>query len=138
MSESAGIHLDWSAVAGSGFVITVLILALVERLRRVFATKQDLNGLGQKFNALETLYIQVREATDSVRADVASIRAEQRMLAERITEQVIRPLERLSQKVEEVSETQVRHATALEHLDRAMTRGAEARPGTHHARRRNG
>lgn len=138
MSESAGLHLDWSAVVGSGFVVTVLILALIERLRRVFATKQDLNGLGQKFNALETLYIQVREATDSARADIAGIRAEQRMLAERVTEQVIRPLERLSQKVKEVSEAQVRQATAFEHLDRAMVRGAEAQGSPPPLRRRNG
>lgn len=137
MSGYTGLHLNWSAVAGSGFVATVLMLALVERLRRVFATKHDLNGLGQKFSALETLYIQVREAADDARAGVAAIRTEQRVLSERITEQVIRPLERLSQKVEDLSEAQVRQATALEHLDRALTRGDEPRSGNQNQRRRN-
>jgi len=137
MSGYTGLQMDWSVVAGSGFVATVLMLALVERLRRVFATKQDLNGLGQKFNALETLYIQVREAADDARSGVVTIRTEQRVLSERITEQVIRPLERLSQKVEDLNEAQVRQATALEHLDRALTRNDEPRSGNQNPRRRN-
>ncbi|HEX8362160.1 MAG TPA: hypothetical protein VF613_18720 [Longimicrobium sp.] len=136
MTGESGLYLDWSVVVGGGFGVTVLMLALVERLRRVFATKQDLNGLGQKFNAIETLYIQVRESADDARAGVAAVRAENRALAERITDQVVRPLERLTLKMEELNETQVRQAATLEHLDRLLSSDRETRSGSLHQRRR--
>lgn len=117
--------LDWSTIAGSGFVMSVLLLALVERLRRTFATRDDLNGLGQKFSALEDLYIQVREATDEARAEIREVRTEQRHQWERINTQVIQPLERITLHLKELSETQAVQTAALKHLDRWLDRVEE-------------
>jgi hypothetical protein len=72
MTPQAIHTLDWTAFAGGGFVVSVLFLALVERLRRTFATRQEVNGLGEKFNALQSLFLQVREATDEAHAAQAT------------------------------------------------------------------
>lgn len=136
MNSHTALALDWSAVAGSGFVMSVLLLALVEKLRRTFATQHDLNGLGEKFNALENLYIQVRESADEARAGVGAIRAEQRHQWERINEQVIRPLERITEKLEDLGETQVAQKATLEHLGRWLDRGDERREPTDRFQRR--
>lgn len=116
MGEQAAFTLDWQALAGSGFVSGVLFLALVERLRHTFATRQELNGLGQKFNALETLFIQVREVADEAHASASAVRAEQKHQWERITEQVIRPLERITDKLEAVGEAQAAQSSTLDHI----------------------
>lgn len=114
--------LDWSALAGSGFVAAVLLLALVERLRRIFATRQEMNGLGEKFNALQSLYLQVRETADEARARAIANQAEQKNQWERIAEQVIRPLERITEKLEAVVAAQAAQAAALEHIGKRLER----------------
>lgn len=120
--------LEIPALIGGGVGVTVLLLALVERLRRTFATRQDLNGFGDRLMALQTLYLQVREATDEARARTAATEAEQRHQWERIAEQVIKPLQRITDKLEGVAEIQAAQAAALEHighrLDRADGQGA--------------
>jgi hypothetical protein len=116
------ISLDWQAIAGSGFVFAVLFLALVERLRRTFATRQDLNGLGERVNALQTLYTQVRETVDENRDRVMAVETEQKHQWERVAEQVIRPLERITEKLENVTEAQAAQAAALEHIGKWLDR----------------
>jgi hypothetical protein len=114
--------LDWTAFAGGGAVVSVLFLALVERLRRTFATRQELNGLGQKFNALENLYIQARDAADEAHDRVVSLEREQKHQWERIAELVIRPLEKITDKLEVVGEAQAAHAEALDHIVQRLDR----------------
>ena len=121
-----------TALVGGGTAATVLLLALVERLRRTFATANDLNGLGDRVMALQTLYLQVREGVDDARERIAATESEQRHQWERIAEQVIRPLERITDKLEGVAEIQAAQAAALEHighrLDRADNRPSDAPP----------
>lgn len=126
--ETPSWTVEIPTLVGGGVGVTVLLLALVERLRRTFATRQDLNGFGDRLMALQSLYLQVREAADEARARTAATEAEQRHQWERIAEQVIRPLERITDKLEGVAEIQAAQASALEHigyrLDRADGQGA--------------
>lgn len=139
MVNRQGVLLDWTAVAGSGFVVTVLLLALVEHLRRTFVTRQELNGLGDRLNALQSLYLQVREAADEARERAAATQAEQKHQWERIAEQVIRPLERITDKLEGVAEIQAAQAASLEHIGHRLNRteGQRSEPGTTKRTRRN-
>jgi hypothetical protein len=121
------ISLDWPVITGSGFVVTVLFLALVERLRRTFASQSDLNGVGERVNALQTLVIQLREGLDENRERVVAVETEQKHQWERVAEQVIRPLERITEKLETVTEAQAAQAAALEHIGRWLDRINDAR-----------
>lgn len=121
---------DWSVVAGSGFVAGVLFLALVERLRRTFATHQEVAALGEKLHALESLFIQVRETADEARERAGAAETEQRRQWERIIDQVIRPLERITEKLETVGEAQAAQAVALENLVRRLDSADRARYAT--------
>jgi hypothetical protein len=119
--------LDWSALVGSGFVVGVLFLALVERLRRTFASQQELNGLGEKFSALQSLYLQVREAADEARERALSAQTEQRHQWERIAEQVIRPLERITERLDSVCAAQAAQAATLDHIGKRLDHAEELR-----------
>lgn len=136
MDHSVVPTLDWAALVGSGFVGTVLLLALVEWLRRTFATRQELNGVSEKFQALQSLYLQVRETADEARERAAATQAEQKHQWERIAEQGIRPLERITGKLEGVAEIQAAQAAALDQigrrLDHADDQHGAPRPSTIH------
>lgn len=51
MSDGA-IALDWTTIAGGGFVASLLFLALVERLRRTFAARAELDAAGRRLERL--------------------------------------------------------------------------------------
>jgi hypothetical protein len=133
---TAAITLDWPAITGSGFVVTVLFLALVERLRRTFASQSDLNGLGERVNGLQTLFVQLREGLDENRERVVAVETEQKHQWERVAEQVIRPLERITEKLENVTEAQAAQAAALEHIGKWLDRMNDARPSPSPPRRK--
>lgn len=118
----APVQLSWAGLLGSGAVATVLLLALVERLRRTFATRADLNGVGERMNALQAVQAQLREAVDETRERLAAVEAEQKHQWERVAEQVIRPLERITEKLESVGEAQAAQAAALEHIGKWLDR----------------
>jgi hypothetical protein len=75
--ESAVWPLDVSTLVGSGFVARVLLLALVERLRRTFVSQQELSGLDDRLKALQGHYLQVRETADEARERARANQAEQ-------------------------------------------------------------
>ena len=122
MNATPGWTAEIPVLVGSGLGLSVLLLALVERLRRTFATQQELNGFGDRLMALQTLYLQVREAADDARTRIAATETEQRHQWERIAEQVIRPLERITDKLEGVAEVQAAQAAALEHIGARLDR----------------
>jgi len=134
---------EMATFVGAGTFATVLLLALVERLRRTFATRQDLNGVGEKLTAFQTLYVQVRESVDAARDRIAAAEAEQHHRWEQINQQVIRPLQRVTDKLEGVLEVQAAQGAALEHIRERLDR-ADAHRDIHagegprgpHARRR--
>jgi len=119
-----GIAIDWKVLTSGGLFVGVLFLALVERLRRTFATRHDLNGLGERFTALQTLYLQTRESVDEVRDHALQLRAQGKSQVERI-DGVIDALLRLTEKVDQVSAGQAAQRTALEHSGRRLDRVEE-------------
>jgi len=123
------VSLDWPALVGSGFAASVLLMALVERLRRTFATRQDLNGLGDRLNDLQQAWVQVRDTAESAQDLAERVQADQKNQWMRVAEQVIRPLERITEKLEAVSVAQASQAAALEQISRRLD-GTERRgPG---------
>lgn len=114
-------------MVGIGTAAAVLFLAMVERLRRTFATRQELNGLGERLTALHTLYVQVRESADEARERAIAAETEQRRQWERITEHVVRPFDRITEKLAGVAEAQAAQAAALAHM---TTRADHWRNGT--------
>lgn len=121
MSSGSVLGLDWPAVVGSGFVMTVLLLALVERLRRTFATRVELDGLSAKLTALEQRADALRAAGDLLRERVSGVETEQKHQWERMDEVGIRPLQRVLRKLESLGEQQVTQAAALAELERRAT-----------------
>ncbi len=108
--------LDWSAIAGSGIVISALTRALVEQLRQTFASRQELNSLGERLSALENHCLQMRETANENREQVHTAEREQRQQWERIAEQVIGPLGRITERLEALSAAQAAQATLLDQL----------------------
>jgi len=104
-------QVPWSAVALAG---AVLIAALELRLQRSFASRRDVDGVGAKLSALETLYIQARETADAARAEVETLRAAQLAQAERITDHVIPPLRAMTQAMEQIQREQAVQTATLE------------------------
>jgi hypothetical protein len=129
MILQAILELDWSMIAGSGFVVGVLCLALVERLRRTFATRQELDGLREKYRKLDELYRGVLGAAGAAHQQAVAVQVEQKHQAERIAEQVVRPLERITGKLDVMSEVQATQSLVLEYLERRLDR-LEATAGT--------
>lgn len=114
--ETTIVSLRWADLLGGGVVAGIFLLALTERLRRTFATRNDLNGLGERQNALQGQAGELRKLQDELRERVAALESEQKNQAERVVTQVIRPLERITEKLENVSRAQAAQATALEHI----------------------
>ncbi len=56
-----------SALLGSSMGIAVMFLALVEGLRRTFATRQDLHGLAQRMAAMERACRQAHATAEEAR-----------------------------------------------------------------------
>ncbi|MBW3630042.1 MAG: hypothetical protein KY464_12185 [Gemmatimonadetes bacterium] len=126
MSSLSDWNVDVSTLLGSGFAASVLLLALVERLRRTFVTRQELTGLEGKFHALESLYLQVRDAADANRDQLVEIRTEQRHHWERTAEHVIKPLGRMAERLDEIGGAQASQASTLEHIGRRLDRVEES------------
>ena len=122
MSSATVLGMDWPAVVGSGFVVTVLLLALVERLRRTFATRVEVDGLSEKLTALELRSDGLRAGNDVLRERVTGVETEQKHQWERMDEVGIRPLQRVLRKLEGLGEQQVAQAAALAELERRTRR----------------
>jgi hypothetical protein len=122
---------DLSVLIGSGFGVSVLLLALVEWLRRTFATRADLDRVAAKCTALESLFLQVREAADEARERASALQAEQKHQWERIAEQVIRPLERITKRLDSVCEAQAIQSTALAYLTKRFDQADAWRDAIH-------
>jgi hypothetical protein len=116
------LSLDWGMVAGSGFVAAVLLAALVERLRRTFATRREVSALGRRVGEVEALQARLREAAEEARAELSELRAEQRHGWERVSERAIRPLERATEKLQAMGEIQAAQAVILDELSRRVHR----------------
>lgn len=79
-----------------------------------FATRDDLNGYGERVNLLDGRLTQVREVSFANRDEIRALRQDQAHQWERITAQVIDPLGRITAQLEAVSVAQARQAATLE------------------------
>ncbi|MDB4948902.1 MAG: hypothetical protein JWM27_1551 [Gemmatimonadetes bacterium] len=123
MSNESIVTLHWSDLAGGGVVASILLLALVERLRRTFATRADLNGLGDRVTGLHDQVVHVADTADAAEALATRVQAEQKHQWVRVAEQVMRPLERITEKLESVSVAQAAQAAAMEQISRRLDVG---------------
>lgn len=102
----------------SGGVLSVILggfgLALRGWLAKYFATKQDLDGLGDRVTAYANITVQTRELADENRDSIREIRAEGRAQWERMTEQVIRPLETATKSLQGMQESVAVQTNTLE------------------------
>jgi hypothetical protein len=116
------LSLDWTMVAGSGFVAAVLLAALVERLRRTFVTRRELATLARRLGELEARHARLRDAAEEARGELGELRADQRHQWERVNERAIRPLERATEKLQAMGEIQAAQAVILDELSRRVHR----------------
>jgi hypothetical protein len=114
------VALDWTELAGGGLLTSVLLMALVERLRRTFATRADLNGLGERLNELQAAWVLVRETAEEARELSSRVQNDQKHQWARVGEQVIRPLERITEKLETLSVAQAAQAASLDQIGRRL------------------
>jgi hypothetical protein len=112
-------------VAGSGFVAAVLLAALVERLRRTFATRREVSALDRRVGEVEALQASLRQANEQARSELSELRAEQRRDRERVGERAIRPLERVTEKLQAMAEIQAGQAVILDELSRRVHHAGE-------------
>lgn len=108
-----------SAVAGivAGAITPfVLLWALRGKLLDWFATRHDLDGIGERANALETLVVQHRERMDEQRERLDRITAKQEHQWERIHHGFLEPLRGLVVDVREIRDEQIRQGETVRHM----------------------
>lgn len=107
---------------GGGVLYRLVLGALENRLRTTFATRRELNAVGDRVNALETVVVQARDQADHAneRVTLMEERAHQqwKQITERLSEVVVRPLERLTERLEKIGEEQVRQQEQIKTLFR--------------------
>lgn len=126
MHADLSVALNGTVVAVGGAAASVLVLALMERLRRTFATRQDLDALGERLRALEGACREAREAAAEVCDRQEAAQREHRLSGERLVEQWLRPLERAVERLEAAQASQATHATLLAQLARRLPPAAVA------------
>lgn len=120
MHADLSVALNGTVVAVGGAAASVLVLALVERLRRTFATRQDLDALGERLRALEGACREAREAAAEVCDRLEETQREHRLHGERLVEQWLRPLERAVERLETAQTSQAAHAALLSQVARRL------------------
>lgn len=113
-----------SGLIGGGSLAALLFRGLRDRLREDlrddYASRSDLNHVGSRLNAFENIVIQVRERADTNHDAILRIEERHEQQWERITErladQVIKPLERLVERLDEMSRRQERHDAEIQNL----------------------
>lgn len=129
MHSDLSLALNGTTIAAGGVAASVLLLALVERLRRTFATRQDLDALGERLRALEGACREAREAAEEVCDRLGETQREHRLHGERLVEQWLRPLERAVERLEAAQTGQAAHAALLSQLARRFPSSAVAALG---------
>lgn len=93
------------------------LMTLAEvRFRRIFATEKDLQGVSGRADAMQTLYLQLREASEKHERELAELRIGQQRQWQDIAERVIAPLDRISERTNDMAEQQAAITTTLEHV----------------------
>lgn len=107
---------------GGGVLYRLVLGALENRLRTTFATRAELDAAGARVNALETVVVQARDQADTANERVTLVeeRSHQQWerLTERFSEVVVRPLEKLTDRLEQIAEIQARQQAQIESLFR--------------------
>lgn len=130
----------WGAVLTvAGLVSAVLLLAMDERARRKFATREDVNGLtrridkdmdglGRKAERNTGLFVQLDDRVGDLEEKAALLEERQSQQWERISEQMAqtaRTIESVVARMERVSEIQQEFALQLERMRSGRSSGAD-------------
>ena len=107
---------DGSVIAASGFA-AVLLAALVERLRRTFATRHEVAALRRRGEALQKQCSSTRELSLRAYNRADATHAELERERERLNGHVLVPLQRGAAKLESIGEMAASHASTLRHLE---------------------
>lgn len=111
---------EWGAVIGILVTIgSVGLLALDERMRRKFAARDDLNALGKKVDANQTLFVQLDDRVGAVETEMQVMQERTTQQWERISERVeeaARTMDSVTLRLERMAEKQEQQAIRLERL----------------------
>lgn len=122
MTNQSLLLVDWSALLGGGVVATVAFLALVERLRRTFSTRQELASLAEKVDSLQRLCADLEETSLQAAERSRMVERDQKQQWRRLADQVLRPLQRTTAKLEGVKEAQAGQAATLDQIVQRIDR----------------
>lgn len=124
MDSVVGIALATIAggVIGGGAISAWWLKGLKEHLRTTFATLTDLNNMGSRVNGIESVAIGARESGDDAQAHIQRLELVQSQQWERIAEHVIKPLEQISLRMEQLAQTQAVQTNTLEFFAKEIER----------------
>lgn len=110
MNEALSLVLSavLGSVLGGGALYKIVLSALTNHMRQEFATAKDVDRVGDRVNALETVAMSAKETADHANDRAGLLEQNQHTQWERITEQVIKPLERITERLEKLTERQIR------------------------------
>ena len=109
--------VDGSVIAASGLAAAVLLAALVERLRRTFATRHEVAALRRRVEALQKQSSSTRELSLRAYNRAEAMHTELDRERERSNGHVLLPLQRGAAKLESIGEMVASHASTLRHLE---------------------
>lgn len=118
-------------------IVNISILALVEKMRRTFLTKEegtkDLNGATQRIDLrlsghdkqIEMMQLSLDEMDTRLnqkRDRITKLEERDAFQAQRMNELVVQPLQKVVDRIEKMAETQTRQSDALMSLTQAVER----------------
>lgn len=126
MDRTDIIALVLSAVIGGlvsgGAITAVFYRALKDKLigdmKPIFAKRSDLNGLGGKFDGMETVIVQIRDTVDENSDKILRLQESERHR----WEPMVKVIEDIGKQLSKHSEAITRSTTILERLERRIDR----------------
>lgn len=102
-------------IALLGVISVILLAVLRDRFRTTFATRDELNGLGGKLHAFESLAIQIRERADAAHALAERAVDHGEHIEERMRE-MKGPMENLAAEMRQTREAIILLQAEIRHL----------------------
>lgn len=113
------VHDLLAGIRAAAVVLPVLLAALAWWARAHFATRRDLDGVGSRISALETVALAARDQADALRDEVRVLDERSRQHWDRTVEtveRVSRTMEAISREQREIATQQAAMARDLKHL----------------------
>lgn len=120
----------FGGIVGGGVIWKFGMNALVNELRQTFATKDDLSEQEARLDAHEQAIALNKESVDQTNQRFAIMEERNHQQWERVTEklseQIIKPLEKITDRMETISQQLAGHAREFEHVWRELERRRDA------------